>query len=70
MKKNCCIICRKPLNDGIMIKGRRICYSCEKRLIKEEMNTDFYNYFKDRIKRTIIHYMIKGEENKCHNYHL
>lgn len=70
MEKKSCIICRKPLNDGIMIKGRRICYECEKRLIKEDVNTDFYEYFKDRIKRSIIRYTIKGEEKKCGDYHL
>ncbi|CAM2903540.1 sigma factor G inhibitor Gin [Hathewaya histolytica] len=65
MKKKSCIICRKPLNDGIMIKGRRICSDCEARLIKEDINTDFYEYFKDRIKRSITRYTIKGVEKEC-----
>ncbi|KYH31897.1 inhibitor of sigma-G Gin [Clostridium tepidiprofundi DSM 19306] len=70
MKKQCCVICRKPLNDGIMINGRRICKSCEERLIKAEVNTDFYEYYKKRIRRSIAHFLLKGEERDCPNYHL
>ncbi|GEM_PF-264591 len=69
MKKLSCIICRKPLNDGIMINGRGICKSCEKRLMTIEIDTDFYNYFEECIKRAIAEPMLRGEDNKCQSYH-
>ena len=70
MKKQCCIICRKPLKDGIMINGRGICKFCEERLAKVEINTDFYDFYKECIKRTITEPMLRGEDRKCQNYHL
>lgn len=70
MKKMNCIICGKPLNDGIIINGRGICKSCEERMIKTDVNTDFYNYFIESIKKTIVQYLIKGAEYNCQNYHL
>lgn len=70
MKKMCCIICRKPLNDGIMINGRKLCKTCEERLIKLQVTTDFYEYYKEKIKRSVVHLMLRGERNNCQNYHL
>lgn len=70
MKKQQCIICRKPLNNGIIINGRGICKSCEERLIKEDINTDFYIYYKDCLKRTVTQSVLRGEDNYCQrNYH-
>ncbi|AAK78277.1 hypothetical protein BJV85_003729 [Clostridium acetobutylicum] len=54
MKKTC-IICRKPLKDGIIINGKGICKSCEKRLVKLQCGNDFYEYYKKCIKVRIIH---------------
>ncbi|MTK13788.1 MAG: sigma factor G inhibitor Gin, partial [Clostridiaceae bacterium] len=45
MKKQSCIICGKPLNNGIMIYGRGICKCCEERLVNLDDTTDFYNYY-------------------------
>jgi hypothetical protein len=70
MKRQTCIICRKPLNGGIMINGKRICKCCEERLINSDMDTDFYNYYKNCIKNTIVQIALKGEESRCQNYHL
>lgn len=70
MEKNTCIICKKPLNDGIMIKGRRICCECELKMIRAQIDTDFYEYFKEKIRRSIVHCMIKREREGCQNYHL
>lgn len=70
MKKQSCIICRKPLNDGIIIKGRRICKCCEERLIKINITTDFYEYYTKRIKRNIVPFMLGGVKNRCQDYHL
>lgn len=68
MTKRCCIICRKPLNNGIMIGGRGICKCCEERIINLRMDTDFYNYYKNCIKKNIAEAVIRGEENNCPNY--
>lgn len=70
MKKQVCIICRKPLNSGIIVNGKRICKPCEERLVNSEMNTDFYEYYKECIKKNIIQFTLKGEETTCQNYHL
>lgn len=70
MKKQCCIICGKPLNGGIIINGKGICISCEKKIINVRMDTDFYMYYKNCIKKSIIYPMIRGEDSKCQNYHL
>ncbi|PJI08061.1 MULTISPECIES: sigma factor G inhibitor Gin [Clostridium] len=61
MKREC-IICRKPLKDGIIIKGKGICKNCEKRLINLECGNDFYEYYKNRIKIGIINNL--GEKYK------
>lgn len=68
MKKRICIICGKPLNDGIIIYGRGICHCCEKRLMNIEMDTDFYDYYKQCIRKNIAELVIRGEELKCQSY--
>jgi hypothetical protein len=68
MPKRCCIICRKPLNSGIMISGRGICKCCEERVISTGMDTDFYNYYKNCIRKNIAEAVIRGEENSCQDY--
>lgn len=70
MKRQECIICRKPLISGIIVNGKRICKSCEERLTKAEMDTDFYEYYKNCIKKTIVQVTLKGEDIKCQSYHL
>jgi hypothetical protein len=69
MKKKYCIICGKPLGNGIIIYGRGICKNCEERLIKLENNLDFYEYYKERISKTIVRFIIRGEITHCQNYH-
>jgi len=54
MNKQNCIVCRKPLNNGIMINGRGICKCCEERLINVQVGTDFYQYYKKCIRKTMI----------------
>lgn len=54
MLKLRCIICRKELNNGIMINGRVICKSCEERIVKSEMNTDLYDYYRDCLKKRMV----------------
>lgn len=70
MKKQCCIICRKPLNDGIIINGRGICKNCESRIINSYRGTDFYDYYKECIKKSVVNPMLKNEECiSCQDYH-
>lgn len=69
MKKQVCIICGKPLNDGIIIYGRGICKCCENRLLTIDINTDFYNYYKKCIRKTIAQLVIREGEINCQSYH-
>lgn len=61
MEKRNCILCRKPIRDGIIINGRCICSSCESRVILSKANNDFYEYYKDCIKKTIAHGYLKNQ---------
>lgn len=70
MRIQACIICKKPLSNGIMVNGKRICKSCEERLVSAEMDTDFYEYYKDCIRNTIVQAELKGEDTRCQSYHL
>ncbi|MBV4418847.1 sigma factor G inhibitor Gin [Clostridium tyrobutyricum] len=69
MNKKRCIICGRPLNDGIIIDNRGICKLCEERLINVKHDTDFYKYYKTCIKRFIVPLIIREEEWNCQNYH-
>jgi hypothetical protein len=53
-----------------MVNGKRICKSCEERLVSAEMGTDFYEYYKDCIRNTIVQAELKGEDTRCQSYHL
>ncbi|GIM30023.1 protein CsfB [Clostridium polyendosporum] len=52
--KNNCIICGKHCENGIIIKGKVICSSCEEKLVSCEIGTDFYEYYKDCIKKHLV----------------
>lgn len=69
MNKKRCIICGRPLNDGIIINNRGICKCCEKRLMSLKYDTDFYKYYETCIKRFIVPLIIREEEWNCQNYH-
>lgn len=68
MKKQSCIICGKPLNDGIMIYGRGICHCCEKRLMYLELDTDFYTHYKECLRKSVVQAIIRGEKISCQSY--
>jgi hypothetical protein len=59
--KNRCVICKKALHDGIIINGRMICKSCEKRLLESKMDTDFYEYYKECLKKVICNAVVNEE---------
>ncbi len=69
MKKNC-IICGKPLKDGIIFSGKGMCKTCEERLVKLKNGNDIYEYYKECIKREIVHNIARGADCECQNYHL
>ncbi len=70
MNKHNCIICGKPSNDGIIINGIGICKNCEERLVNSNIETDFYSYFKECIRKSIVQSLLKGADTNCQNYHL
>ena len=70
MKKLTCIICRKPLKNGIIINGKGICKCCEERMLKIDADNDIYNYMVKCIKNNLVIPMIKGVDESCQNYHL
>lgn len=47
---NKCFICGKPVYDGIIINGERICKECEKKIIKTDPSEEKYSEYKDKIK--------------------
>lgn len=63
-----CIVCRKPLNNGIIIYGKGICEVCEKRLLVIEAETDFYDFYKKCIKKNLVRVIPEGVRWKCRDY--
>ncbi|MDU4892297.1 MAG: sigma factor G inhibitor Gin [Clostridium sp.] len=63
-----CIICRKPLNDGIIVYGKGICESCEKRLLIIDEETDFYDFYKNCIKKNLVRLIPRGVNENCRDY--
>ena len=70
MNKHNCIICGKSSKDGIIVYGTGICKCCEERLVNIDIETDFYSYYKECIKRTIVQLLLKGADSNCQDYHL
>lgn len=68
MEKQRCIICRKSLNNGIIINGRIICKSCEDRVVNSTVNTDFYNYYRDCIKKTVVDLLLREKSTRSQSY--
>ncbi|WP_426348248.1 sigma factor G inhibitor Gin [Alloiococcus sp. CFN-8] len=67
MKKSC-ILCRKSKSDGIVINGKRICKSCEEKLISIKAGNDFYEYYKECIKRDILSLTLRNKMINCTSY--
>ncbi|OPJ61055.1 sigma factor G inhibitor Gin [Clostridium oryzae] len=68
MRKQKCIICRKELNSGIIINGRVICKACEKRLLSVGLNTDFYDFYRDCIKKAMVQTILNERTEVQKNY--
>lgn len=65
-----CIICKKPLNNGIIIYGQGICKECEERITSLQIGTDFYEFYKSCIKKNLVQVMTRGVSDKCQDYPL
>ena len=52
MSKNKNIICKKQ-GYGIIIKGKLICKSCETKVIECDLDSEFYKFYKNRLKEEI-----------------
>ncbi len=63
-----CIICRKPLNNGIIVYGKGICETCEKRLLVIDRETDFYDFYKNCIKKNLVQLIPGGVNDNCRDY--
>ncbi|SHK51420.1 Inhibitor of sigma-G Gin [Hathewaya proteolytica DSM 3090] len=70
MCRDICSICERPLDSGIMILGKTICCNCEEKIIQADINTDFYEYYKEKLKKCVINRVIKKERYTCNKYHL
>lgn len=56
-----CIICKKQIIDNsINIYGIKICKCCEGRITHSNMQTDFYEVYKNRIKKSIVSTLYRG----------
>ena len=64
--KTKCIICGKNNIDGIIIEGKKMCFHCENKLLNSDCETDFYNHYKNMIKKNIVSSLVNIviEENK------
>lgn len=52
-KKKICIMCGNESENGIMIMENFICDKCERNIVKEEISSKDYEYFKEQIKERI-----------------
>jgi hypothetical protein len=57
--KTSCIICSKSCRNGIIIKGKLICSQCEKKILSSNVDTDFYEYYKNQIKKNLSDILVE-----------
>ncbi|MDT8715775.1 sigma factor G inhibitor Gin [Clostridium sp. 19966] len=69
MEKQKCIICRKNHSNGIIINGRFICNTCEARLINSNIETDFYKYYIECMKKIIMELMLRERTSKYESFY-
>lgn len=53
IKNKICIICGKVGDNGIIIRDKKICVNCEKKAIDAEVTSEFYEFYKNRIRENI-----------------
>lgn len=49
-----CIICGDRESSGIIIMGKKICLKCEQKAVDAEINSEFYEFYKDRIHKNVV----------------
>lgn len=68
MKKIDCILCRKPLSNGIIILGKGICRECEKKIVESDINSEDYNIIEEKIKNSIVKTILERNDIGWKNY--
>ena len=53
MDKSRCIICGKEGDSGIILRGKLICTCCEAKVMVCELDSDFYQFYKSRLKEEV-----------------
>ena len=49
-----CIICGDVNTRGIVIMNQKICVKCEEKAVKEDIGSEFYEFYKDRIFKNVV----------------
>ncbi|MGL5633923.1 MAG: sigma factor G inhibitor Gin [Sarcina sp.] len=52
--ENACIICGNEEQRGIVILGKKICLECEEKAIKADINSDFYESYRQKIFTNVV----------------
>lgn len=53
IKNKICIVCGKVGDNGIVIRDKKICSSCEAKAIKADITSEFYEFYKNKIKENV-----------------
>ena len=53
-EKKYCIICEKESNNGIEVMSNFICEKCVKRINLVDIDSDEYEFIKNKLKNTIV----------------
>lgn len=49
-----CIVCGKTGTTGIIIMSKKICTCCEQRAVEADINSEFYEFYKDRLVKNVL----------------
>ncbi|WP_066871100.1 sigma factor G inhibitor Gin [Clostridium mediterraneense] len=49
-----CIICGKTGSPGILILDKKICTCCEQKAIDSDIDSEFYEFYKEKIKSNLV----------------
>lgn len=52
--KKICIICGEKNTNGILILDKKICTDCEKKAITADVNSEFYEEYKEKILKNVV----------------
>lgn len=54
IKENACIICGDEDKTGIVILGKKICVECEEKAVKADIDSDFYESYRQKIFTNVV----------------